>query len=221
MLEQALVQNTAKSTDSTFSGWEIAGRRAVMRFDMNERTAGPMPSFGSFLGNAGVEVQSMKNAYAPEQSMAQTAKEKIAYENTGDDFSFNDVLDMINPLQHLPVIGMLYRNITGDQIKPMSNIIGGAVFGGPVGAVINTLDSIVRVQTGKDFAQNALSFMGFDVGSDPSPKPALDYPTANAGNVPSPNRPSTVHLSMGEAAYTQSRNFAASTNKTPTQTWNA
>ncbi|MBT5013959.1 MAG: hypothetical protein HON02_05865, partial [Rhodospirillaceae bacterium] len=32
-----------------------------------------------------------------------------------DGFTFLDFLDIINPLQHIPVVGSLYRDMTGDE----------------------------------------------------------------------------------------------------------
>jgi hypothetical protein len=49
------------------------------------------------------------------------------------DFGFEDLLDVVNPLQHLPGIGWLYRELSGDMIKPPAAIAGGALFGGPLG----------------------------------------------------------------------------------------
>lgn len=49
------------------------------------------------------------------------------------DFGFHDLLDVVNPLQHLPGIGWLYREVTGDTMKPPAAIAGGALFGGPIG----------------------------------------------------------------------------------------
>ena len=43
--------------------------------------------------------------------------------DTGD-FSFHDLLNIVNPLQHLPVISTIYRAITGDTIKPFDKIAG-------------------------------------------------------------------------------------------------
>lgn len=52
----------------------------------------------------------------------------------GDDgFGFDDLLDIVNPLQHLPLIGTLYREITGDKIGLPARLAGGALFGGLVG----------------------------------------------------------------------------------------
>ncbi|MDP6473864.1 MAG: hypothetical protein QF894_03030 [Alphaproteobacteria bacterium] len=33
-----------------------------------------------------------------------------------DGFGFDDFLDLINPLQHIPIISTIYREITGDTI---------------------------------------------------------------------------------------------------------
>lgn len=53
----------------------------------------------------------------------------------GDDgFNFRDVLDLINPLQHIPIIGNIYRSLTGDLAAPAIRVAGGALFGGPLGA---------------------------------------------------------------------------------------
>ena len=47
--------------------------------------------------------------------------------------TFDDFLRGLNPLQHLPVIGTIYRAVTGEQIPPPMRVLGGAIFGGPVG----------------------------------------------------------------------------------------
>lgn len=53
----------------------------------------------------------------------------------GDDgFNFRDVLDLINPLQHIPIIGNIYRSLTGDLAAPAIRVAGGALFGGALGA---------------------------------------------------------------------------------------
>lgn len=44
-----------------------------------------------------------------------------------------DLIDMINPLQHIPVVSSIYRAITGDEISPAARLAGGALFGGPIG----------------------------------------------------------------------------------------
>lgn len=72
-------------------------------------------------------------------------------------FGFFDLIDMVNPLQHIPVIGSVYRKITGDEIKPVSRIIGGAAFGGPLGAASGMVNAVAQWGTGKDLTSNILS----------------------------------------------------------------
>ena len=42
-----------------------------------------------------------------------------------DGFTFFDFLDVINPLQHIPVVSTLYRSLTGDEIDPASHGVAG------------------------------------------------------------------------------------------------
>ena len=51
-----------------------------------------------------------------------------------DGLNFRDVIDLINPLHHIPIVGKIYRAITGDQIAPGIRIAGGTIFGGTIGA---------------------------------------------------------------------------------------
>ena len=53
--------------------------------------------------------------------------------------TFGDVLDLVNPLQHLPGISTVYRRLTGDVISPAMRLAGGALFGGPLGAGLEAL----------------------------------------------------------------------------------
>ena len=63
----------------------------------------------------------------------------------GDDgLTFCDVIDLINPLHHLPVVGNIYRKITGDVIAPALRIAGGALFGGPLGAAFVAASVILK-----------------------------------------------------------------------------
>lgn len=51
------------------------------------------------------------------------------------DMSFSDLLDVINPLQHIPILSSIYRAVTGETIHPVSRIAGDALYGGALGLV--------------------------------------------------------------------------------------
>lgn len=63
---------------------------------------------------------------------------------------FADLIDTLNPLQHIPVVSTLYREITGDKLSPQARMAGGALYGGPIGLVTSMIDSAVDVVTGND-----------------------------------------------------------------------
>ncbi len=56
-----------------------------------------------------------------------------ATDNDDTTVSFGDFLDMINPLQHIPVISAGYRSITGDTISPFARIAGDTLYAGILG----------------------------------------------------------------------------------------
>ncbi len=63
----------------------------------------------------------------------------------GDDgLSFRDLLDLVNPLQHIPFVGNFYRKLTGDTIDPALRVAGGALFGGPLGALLSVGSLVVE-----------------------------------------------------------------------------
>jgi hypothetical protein len=73
------------------------------------------------------------------------------------DFSFHNLLSIINPLQHLPVIGTLYRAITGDSIGTPEKIAGDTLYGGLWGAVASIADTAFEALTGKDVGDTVLA----------------------------------------------------------------
>lgn len=104
-----------------------------------------------------------KKSYA--NKSAESAKTAKKSEEKADkiDFSFADFIDVINPLQHIPVISSIYRNITGDEISEPAKLAGGALFAGLTGGfgLINLFSDFVTrkdtVQHLSDFTELALN----------------------------------------------------------------
>lgn len=76
-----------------------------------------------------------------------------------DGLTFGDVLDIINPLQQIPVVSTVYRAITGDEISPGARVAGGALFGGPIGFAVATANTMVEAATGEDIGENVMTAM--------------------------------------------------------------
>jgi hypothetical protein len=76
-----------------------------------------------------------------------------------DGFTFLDFLDVINPLQHIPLVGTMYRSITGDGIDPGSRIAGSTIFGGPIGTVVALANITIEQKTGQDMGSHMMALL--------------------------------------------------------------
>jgi hypothetical protein len=93
------------------------------------------------------------------------------------DMDFWDFVDIVNPLQHIPVVNTIYRELTGDTIKGVSRVIGGGLYGGIIGLVAGVGSAIIAETTGKDPGEHLLAML---TGSD-------DETPASAENTPTEN----------------------------------
>lgn len=98
-------------------------------------------------------------------------KAKDNAEKSEEGMSFLDFLDIINPLQHIPVVSTIYRSLTGDELKNFPRVVGGALFGGPIGLVTSAISAIVKDETGKDPGEHALAWLSEDDAPAPAPAP--------------------------------------------------
>ncbi len=103
-------------------------------------TSGNVPSFTAAL------------AYQSAQETGTPVREEAG-------FGFGDLVDIINPMHHIPVVGHAYRAMTGDEINPMGRIVGGALFGGPLGAAASLVNIVIEEETGKSIASNAYAMV--------------------------------------------------------------
>lgn len=53
--------------------------------------------------------------------------------------TWKDAVDAINPLQQLPVVGEIYRGVTGSTISGVARVAGGFLFGGIAGGLVAAL----------------------------------------------------------------------------------
>lgn len=97
-----------------------------------------------------------------------------------EDFSFGDLLDVINPLQHIPLISTMYRNITGDTISPTSMVAGGLLFGGPLGLLVASANAMhAQEHGGQDFGQTMWAELTGDNSDSATAFAAMDEPVAS------------------------------------------
>jgi len=100
-----------------------------------------------------------------------------------DGFTFDDFIDIINPLQHIPIVSTLYRQMTGDQIDPGSRVGGGTLFGGPIGLVSSVINVIVDETTGKDVGEHVLALLEGEENAGVQNPQAINRPVHSARNA--------------------------------------
>ena len=111
--------------------------------------------------------------YSSHVTSAPASASVSAPQSRASGFSFGDLLDVVNPLQHIPVISTLYRHLTGDEIGTPEKIAGDTLYGGPIGFLASLADSAFKAVTGKDVGDTVLALL---TGEDASP-----IQTASAG----------------------------------------
>jgi hypothetical protein len=103
------------------------------------------------------------------------------------DFSFHNLLDILNPLEHLPIIGTIYRAITGTHIGIPEKVAGDALYGGLWGAVSSVADVALEQITGKS-AEDTV--MGWLKGSSDTEVAKITAPAITvAQSLPSSDTP--------------------------------
>ena len=105
------------------------------------------------------------------------------------DFSFHDLLSIVNPLQHLPIVSTVYRAITGDTIRPFERIAGDSLYGGLWGFVSSVANVGYQEITGKDFGDTVLAFLE---GKDANNTAVADNSTPATSNVASAAQPQST-----------------------------
>lgn len=114
----------------------------------SERMAGSVPVWGE---------SATKNTSADPLARTQSLQSSGHSSAQAPSLSFGEFLDIINPLQHIPVIGSLYRNMTGDDLSPVAKIIGDGIYGGPIGFATSIVAAAMDEHGGQDALLN-----GFD-----------------------------------------------------------
>ena len=107
----------------------------------------------------------------------------------GDDgFTFLDFLDIINPLQHIPIIGTLFL--------------------GPFGTVASLANVIIDDATGKDMGEHVLAFFEDEEGNAPQISADEDRPVAIAPAVIASTAPMATPISPGAIEVAEAGNGA-------------
>jgi hypothetical protein len=100
--------------------------------------------------------------------------------------SFHDILSALNPLQYLPVIGTIYRAVTGDEldepVRRVGSFVASGLLGGPVGLAANLVTLAAEKLSGIDLDRTGQLLLGRT--TDPAPAQAASTDAlADAGDT--------------------------------------
>ena len=149
--------------------------------------------YNPVFGNAALEDEA---AMADRKPADENDAEFILFGKDGLDFF--DLLDIINPLQHIPLVSTLYRRLTGDAMAPAPSVLGGALFGGPIGALASLANVVVAHTTGKDLGEHVIALLTGEPAADGAVEVAEQPPEAafvtagGAATVVARGRPAPV-----------------------------
>lgn len=119
-----------------------------------------------------------------------------------------DMLDALNPLHHIPGVASLYRKMTGDEIAPAAKVVGGTIYGGPIGLVSGLVNAVAEQVNGAALDQTVLAFVFGDgedkeraVAAAPHGAPEAAERVAAANAAPAESLPATLTGSDALAAF--------------------
>jgi hypothetical protein len=135
---------------------------------------------------------STTTAIAPATPNAPATASTTDSDTSHSGFSFHDLLEIVNPLQHIPLVGTIYRAITGDKPNIFDKAAGDLLYGGPIGFIASLADTVYQKITGKDFGSTILGFFtgsgkteSTDAASTASGTQASRLSAATSGAFPS------------------------------------
>ncbi|NQV81349.1 MAG: hypothetical protein HQ495_12410 [Alphaproteobacteria bacterium] len=115
-----------------------------------------------------------------------------------DGLRFGDLLDTLNPLQHIPVVSTIYRKLTGDDLSPAARLAGDGLFGGPLGFLSGLVNTVIESATGRDVGGHVLALLPGDA-SRPDTTLAVAAATTSASEETVPED-RLVAATLGERA---------------------
>lgn len=149
-------------------------QRILDRLAVEAKAQAQAPSAVQKVNFAHTKASSWAPAYAKAPaSTPPTAATAPAEDKPSSFIGFlKNLWDVINPLQHIPVVGAIYRHMTGDTISPAARLVGDTIYGGPVGGGLALADIAYEKVTGKDVGETVIASLTGGQRGKATPSPA-------------------------------------------------
>lgn len=115
-----------------------------------------------------VLTQNMMQSLVQSALQAEKTPEQLAAEQLPTAFAqgsapgVGDIVDMVNPLQHIPLVSQYYREWTGDDMGYVSQVAGGALWGGALGVATSFINIGLTSVMGKSPSDYIHQFLSSD-----------------------------------------------------------
>jgi hypothetical protein len=145
----------------------------------DQRTAGYMPVVGQKkAADAQVFSGLVRQAQDADPS-TQAAKPAGEKKHHGFLDFLVTLFDIINPLEHIPIISTIYEHVTGHHMNAVARIAGDTLYGGPIGTAVGVANVIAEKKTGKDLGDNMLAMLKGKDNTDSETMVAQNAPRAS------------------------------------------
>jgi hypothetical protein len=104
------------------------------------------------------------SASAPTQTAANSAAASGDSSAAAHKSFLDEMFDIVNPLQHIPIVSTIYAKLTGDKPDPFTQIAGDTLYGGAMGFLGSVANQAFTQIAGKSVGDMALAL--FDSGKD-------------------------------------------------------
>lgn len=101
--------------------------------------------------------------------------------STTQDLDFSDLLDIANPLQHIPLVSEVYRSLTGDSISDSAQVVGDVLYGGPLGLISGVFSNAIQTAEGSSPGRALIAALNGE--TDAAQNPAQTKDSANRKEI--------------------------------------
>jgi hypothetical protein len=200
--------------DVTLVGHDI--RRYPNELDRvpNRGAANKLPvQLSSTYSKVAAAVDGLHTDLKPVDSASSNSKPFVLWEK-GNGFGFADVIDIVNPLQHIPIVATIYRRFSGDQIGAASRVIGGALWGRLGGLVTGLANALIEWWSGKDIGDHIYAALFESSIKDPTAAAVVEEKTTPA--LAAAQMPPLVPPSQDRIGNSSFETYAEVLSATPT-----
>ncbi|MGD9637621.1 MAG: hypothetical protein AB7U85_01010 [Alphaproteobacteria bacterium] len=119
-------------------------------------------NYPNFISSSSYDDAATQTTYQKRLELLSTPSNPETTTEETSGFGFRDLIDIVNPLQHIPVISSVYRKVTGDEIGTVARIAGGGLYGGALGAFVGAAESALKTVSGKDMGEHAIAMATYN-----------------------------------------------------------